>query len=95
MRWPVDIGAVIGAAFSASCGVLVVGLLCCIVLLLLLPCLCAGGRSAEDFVGTMTSPRDRGYNFPGVVRWFAERADVILLFFDPDKPVRACVFDPD
>jgi hypothetical protein len=28
----------------------------------------------------------RGYNFPGVVRWFAERADVILLMFDPDKP---------
>ena len=46
-------------------------------------------RSAGDFVGTMSSPRDRGYNFPGVVRWFAERADVILLFFDPDKPVRS------
>jgi hypothetical protein len=45
-------------------------------------------KSASDFVGTMSSPRDRGYNFPGVVRWFAERADVILLFFDPDKPVR-------
>ena len=32
------------------------------------------------------SVRDRGYDFLGVVRWFAERADVILLFFDPDKP---------
>mmetsp|Transcript_5129 Transcript_5129/g.16526 ORF Transcript_5129/g.16526 Transcript_5129/m.16526 type:complete len:517 (-) Transcript_5129:48-1598(-) len=30
--------------------------------------------------------RDRGYDFQGVARWFAERADVILLFFDPDKP---------
>src|SRR5689334_21365376 len=30
---------------------------------------------------------DRGYDFVGVTRWFAERADVILLFFDPDKPV--------
>lgn len=28
----------------------------------------------------------RGYNFPGAVRWFAERADVIMLMFDPDKP---------
>ena len=48
-------------------------------------------RSASDFVGNMSSPRDRGYNFPAVVRWFAERADVILLFFDPDKPVGAWV----
>ena len=28
----------------------------------------------------------RGFDFPGVVRWFAERADVVLIFFDPDKP---------
>ena len=32
-----------------------------------------------------TFSNDRGYNFPKVTRWFAERADVILLFFDPDK----------
>lgn len=28
----------------------------------------------------------RGYDFEGVVRWFAERADVVLLFFDPERP---------
>ena len=30
-----------------------------------------------------TTSRDRGYDFMGVTKWFAERADVILLFFDP------------
>jgi hypothetical protein len=30
--------------------------------------------------------KDRGYDFPNVVRWLAERADVILLFQDPAKP---------
>jgi hypothetical protein len=29
---------------------------------------------------------DRGYDFTGVVKWYADRADVVLLFFDPDKP---------
>lgn len=40
------------------------------------------GKSATDLSAAM----DRGYDFQGVVRWFAERADVILVFFDPDKP---------
>lgn len=42
-------------------------------------------RDSADAVEA--SSRDRGYDFPGVIRWFSERADVILLFFDPDKPV--------
>jgi len=28
----------------------------------------------------------RGYDYTGVVRWFAARADVVIVFFDPDKP---------
>jgi hypothetical protein len=28
----------------------------------------------------------RGYDFISAVRWFVERADVVLVFFDPDKP---------
>jgi len=36
---------------------------------------------------TITSEHmDRGYDFQGVVKWFAERADIVLLFFDPSKP---------
>jgi hypothetical protein len=29
---------------------------------------------------------DRGYDFQGVIRWLAQRADIVLVFFDPDKP---------
>jgi hypothetical protein len=39
----------------------------------------------SGFTGEKSS-MDRGYDFQGVVRWFAEKADVVLLFFDPDKP---------
>lgn len=28
----------------------------------------------------------RGYNFSAGVRWFAERADLVLVFFDPERP---------
>ena len=43
----------------------------------------AGSSNPWDFAA---ASRDRGYDFQGVTRWFAERADVICLFFDPDKP---------
>ena len=43
-----------------------------------------GGMSSVENNGKELM--DRGYDFQGVVRWFAERADVVLLFFDPDKP---------
>ena len=36
------------------------------------------GKSANDM--------ERGYDFLSVTQWLAEHADVILLFFDPDKP---------
>lgn len=50
-----------------------------------------GGDAAGPAVtGTLRGSRqrhmDRGYDFQGVCKWFADRADVILLFFDPDKP---------
>lgn len=38
------------------------------------------------FGGGEQAVMHRGYDFEGVCKWFAERADVILLFFDPDKP---------
>eukprot|EP00590_Aulacoseira_subarctica_P009162 CAMPEP_0172417028 /NCGR_PEP_ID=MMETSP1064-20121228/3544_1 /TAXON_ID=202472 /ORGANISM="Aulacoseira subarctica , Strain CCAP 1002/5" /LENGTH=449 /DNA_ID=CAMNT_0013155099 /DNA_START=229 /DNA_END=1578 /DNA_ORIENTATION=- len=43
----------------------------------------SGGQSSS---GVANSNMDRGYDFQNVVKWFAERADVVLLFFDPDKP---------
>lgn len=48
-------------------------------------------RDSEESGGSVSLERqkridERGYDFQGVARWFAERADVILLFFDPDKP---------
>ena len=43
--------------------------------------------SPEVFGGNLGNMRNsRGYDFEKVVSWFAARADVILLFFDPEKP---------
>lgn len=48
------------------------------------------GYSTGNFSSkTISAPPvdvSRGYDFAGAVQWFAERADLILLFFDPDKP---------
>ncbi len=40
----------------------------------------------DQFGTSKHAVMDRGYDFESVCRWYAERADVILLFFDPDKP---------
>ena len=44
----------------------------------------SNGASNNRSIGASTM--DRGYDFTGVVKWYADRADVVLLFFDPDKP---------
>ncbi|OWZ00985.1 hypothetical protein PHMEG_00027714, partial [Phytophthora megakarya] len=53
-----------------------------------------GGLMIVDSPGMIDPPgtsidrtdKDRGYDFKRVVQWFADRADVILVMFDPDKP---------
>ena len=37
-------------------------------------------------IDSADSEAHRGFDFKGVVRWFAERADLIMLFFDPERP---------
>lgn len=42
-----------------------------------------------DSPGMIDSPGEgsgRGFDFAGAVRWFADRSDVVLVFFDPEKP---------
>mmetsp|Transcript_143627 Transcript_143627/g.459534 ORF Transcript_143627/g.459534 Transcript_143627/m.459534 type:complete len:692 (+) Transcript_143627:133-2208(+) len=39
-----------------------------------------------DTPGHPNGVKGRGYDFVQVVRWWAKRADVILIMFDPDKP---------
>jgi GTP-binding protein EngB required for normal cell division len=41
---------------------------------------------SPGMIDAATEGSGRGYDFAGVVRWFAERADVVLVFFDPEKP---------
>ena len=47
-------------------------------------------RNSDTFLSSKSRQQqaivERGYDFEKVCRWYAERADVILLFFDPDKP---------
>ncbi|DAZ95486.1 TPA: hypothetical protein N0F65_001966 [Lagenidium giganteum] len=53
-----------------------------------------GGLMIVDSPGMIDPPgastdrtdTDRGYDFKRVVQWFADRADVVLVMFDPDKP---------
>lgn len=44
-----------------------------------------------DSPGMIDSPNrtlenERGYDFRSVVQWFATKADLVIFFFDPDKP---------
>lgn len=41
---------------------------------------------SPGMIDSATEGADRGYDFIKAVRWFAERADYVLVFFDPDKP---------
>jgi hypothetical protein len=41
---------------------------------------------SPGMIDAARSGNTRGYDFPGVVRQFAESADLILFFFDPHKP---------
>uniref|UniRef100_M4BH41 Dynamin N-terminal domain-containing protein n=1 Tax=Hyaloperonospora arabidopsidis (strain Emoy2) TaxID=559515 RepID=M4BH41_HYAAE len=58
------------------------------------PLLDEGGLMIVDSPGMIDPPgtsldrtdKDRGYDFKQVVQWFADRADVVLVMFDPDKP---------
>ena len=46
----------------------------------------SGTTTTNSSASASTTTMDRGYDFTGVVKWYADRADVVLLFFDPDKP---------
>ena len=50
----------------------------------------AGWLSVHKCSHILIAEAGRGYDFSQVVKWYAERADVVFLFFDPDKPVIDC-----
>ena len=41
---------------------------------------------SPGMIGSASGREERGYDFQKTMRWFAERADLILLVFDPENP---------
>eukprot|EP01104_Vermistella_antarctica_P003172 TRINITY_DN1333_c0_g1_i1.p1 TRINITY_DN1333_c0_g1~~TRINITY_DN1333_c0_g1_i1.p1 ORF type:complete len:479 (-),score=125.54 TRINITY_DN1333_c0_g1_i1:166-1602(-) len=41
---------------------------------------------SPGMIDSAQSGEDRGFDFVKAVRWFAQRADYVLIFFDPEKP---------
>ena len=39
-----------------------------------------------DSPGMIDATQSRDYDFSSAIQWFSERADLILFFFDPEKP---------
>jgi hypothetical protein len=41
---------------------------------------------SPGMIDAATEGAGRGYDYAGAVRWLAERSDLVLVFFDPEKP---------